>query len=56
MTRENYERKVLYEMLGKITQKKPYAIRMFFFRHKWNVLDPKDFLAYVERQSTKRGD
>lgn len=54
MTKENYERKVLYEMLGRITDKKPYAVRMFFHRHKQNVLDHNDFLGYVERNSSKR--
>lgn len=49
MTNENLERKVLYGMLSKLTERKPYAVRMFFHRHKWNVLDPNHFLEYVEK-------
>lgn len=61
MTIENLERKVLYLMLAKITgrvteasepeevKRGTYAVRMFFFRNRWDVLNHNDFIKYVER-------
>lgn len=56
MKRENYQRKVLYDMLAEIRGKKAYAVRMFFFRHKLNILDHNDFMEYAQAQGkTKAG-
>ena len=56
MTKENYKRKCLYEILSEFSGKKTYTIRMFFFRNKMNVLNPNDFIAYATRQRAKGGN
>lgn len=58
MTKENYERKVLYSMLAQYTGKNAYAVRMWFFRHREskNVLSPNDFFEYAERNRQKGGN